>query len=79
MWGQLCCTHLVGVCPVLVLGPVAGVAEGLGAARELAHVGLLPRVRPQVRLEVLQPAVRLPTALELKHKEYVNMKKKTFA
>ena len=51
-----------------MLGPVAGVAEGLGAARELAHVGLLPRVRPQVRLQVLQPAVRLPAALELKER-----------
>ena len=49
-----------------MLGPVAGVAEGLGAARELAHVGLLPGVRPQVGLEVLQSAVRLPTAFELK-------------
>ena len=58
-----------------MLGPVAGVAEGLGAARELAHVGLLPRVRPQVRLQVLQPAVRLPAALELKHRKYINIEK----
>jgi hypothetical protein len=54
-----------------VLGPVGGVAEGLGAAGELAHVGLLPRVGPQVGLQVLQPAVRLPATLKLK-KEKVN-------
>lgn len=29
-----------------MLGAVGGVAEGLGAARELAHVGLLPGVTP---------------------------------
>ena len=51
---------------VLVLGAVGGVAEGLGAARELAHVGLLPGVAPQVRLKVLQPAVSLPASLKLK-------------
>ena len=62
-------THLVGMGPVLVLGSVRGVAEGLGAPRELAHVGLLPRVRPQVGLEVLQSAVGFPTSLELKIKE----------
>ncbi len=48
-----------------MLGPVGGVAEGLGAAGELAHVGLLPRVGPQVGLQVLQPAVRLPATLKL--------------
>ncbi len=48
-----------------MLGPVGGVAEGLGAAGELAHVGLLPRVGPQVGLQVFQPAVRLPTTLKL--------------
>ena len=47
---------------------VAGVAEGLRAARELAHVGLLSRVGPEVGLQVLQPAVRLPAALELKER-----------
>lgn len=36
----------------LVLGSVAGVAEGLVAARVLAQVGLLPRVAPQVDLQV---------------------------
>ena len=50
---------------VLMLGPVAGVAEGLGAARELAHVGLLPGVRAQVGLQVLQPRVGLSASLEL--------------
>ena len=29
-----------------MLGSVRSVAEGLGAARELAHVGLLPGVGP---------------------------------
>ena len=49
-----------------MLGPVAGVAEGLGAARELAHVGLLPGVTPEVGLQVLQPAVRFPASFKLK-------------
>ena len=52
--------------PVLMLGPVRGVGESLGAAGELAHVGLLPGVRPQVGLQVLQAAVGFPTSLELK-------------
>ena len=51
---------------VLVFGSIAGIAEGLGASRELAHVGLLPSVRPQVGLQVLQAAVGFPTSLELK-------------
>jgi hypothetical protein len=63
--------YLVAVSPVLVLGPVGGVAEGLGAAGELTHVGLLPRVGPQVGLQVLQPAVRLPATLKL-GKQQVN-------
>ena len=54
--------------PVLVFGPVARVAEGLGAARELAHVRLLSRVGPQVSLQVLQPAVGLPAALKLRER-----------
>ena len=53
---------------VLVFCSVARVAEGLRAARELAHVGFLSRVGPQVGLQVLQPAVRLPAALELKER-----------
>ena len=52
--------------PVLMLGPVRGVGESLGAAGELAHVGLLPGVRPQMRLQVLQATVGFPTSLELK-------------
>ena len=51
---------------VLVFGSIAGVAEGLGASRELAHVGLLSGVGPEVGLQVLQPAVSLPASLELK-------------
>ena len=49
-----------------MLGPIAGVAEGFGAAGELAHVRLLARVGAEVGLEVLQPAVRLLAALKLK-------------
>ena len=52
--------------PVLMFGSVGSVAEGLGAAGELAHVGLLPGVRPQVGLQVLQATVGFPTSLELK-------------
>ena len=51
---------------VLMLGAVRGVAEGLGAARELAHVGLLPGVTPKVGLQVLQPAVSFPASFKLK-------------
>ena len=68
-------SHLVAVCPVLVLGPVGGVAEGLGAAGELAHVGFLPGVGPQVGLQVLQPAVRLPATLKLTNKITTVIKK----
>ena len=62
-------SHLVGVGPVLVLGPVGGVAEGLGAAGELAGVGLLSGVRPQVGLQVLQPGIGLLAGLELRNKK----------
>ena len=51
---------------VLMLCSVRSVAEGLGAAGELAHVRLLARVGAEVGLEVLQPAVRLLAALKLK-------------
>ena len=57
-------THRVQV-GALVLGAVAGVAEGLEAAGVLAHVGLLPRVAAQVDLQVLQPREGLGAALEL--------------
>lgn len=49
-WG----THLVGVGPILVLGPVTGVAEGFTAALMLTHVWLLTRVRPQVCLQIFE-------------------------
>lgn len=55
---------LVGVRAVLVLGSIRGVGEGLGAPRELTHVRLLPCVRPQVGLEVLQAGVSLVATLE---------------
>ena len=56
---------------VLMLGSVRCVAEGLGAAGKLAHVGLLPGVGPQVGLEVLQPTVRLPASLKLKIEKWI--------
>lgn len=49
----------------LVLGAVAGVAESLLAAGVLAQVGLLPRVAPQVDLQVLQAGEGLVAALKL--------------
>ena len=56
---------------VLMLRSVRCVAEGLGAAGELAHVGLFPSVRSQVGLEVLQPTVRLPASLKLKIEKWI--------
>lgn len=52
------------MCP-LVLGAVAGVAEGLLTARVLAEVRLLARVAPQVDLEVLQPGKGLLATFKL--------------
>lgn len=46
--------HLIGVGPILVLGTVTGVAEGLAAAFLLTHIRLLSRVRPKVRLQVFE-------------------------
>lgn len=46
--------HLIGVGPILVLGAVTGIAEGLAATFLLTHVRLLTRVRPKVRLQVLK-------------------------
>lgn len=51
----------------LVFGSVAGVAEGLVAARVLAHVGLLPGVAPQVDFQVFQSRESLLAALKLQH------------
>lgn len=52
----------------LVLGAVAGVAEGLLTARVLAQVWLLARVTPQVDLEVLQPREGLAAAFKLRER-----------
>ena len=60
--------YLIGMGSVLVLRPVARVAEGFRASWELAHVRLLSCVRSQVGLQVLQTTVRLPAALELKER-----------
>lgn len=49
----------------LVLGPIAGVAEGLLTAWVLAQVRLLARVAPQVDLEVLQSREGLAAAFKL--------------
>ena len=57
-------TDRVQVCS-LVLGPVAGVAEGLKAAGVLANIWFLSRVAPQVDLQVLQTGERLGAALKL--------------
>ncbi len=48
-----------------MLGPVRGIAERLGAARELAGVGLLSSVRAQVGLEVLQSGIGLVAVFKL--------------
>lgn len=66
----------LGLCPwayrvqmgALVLGAVAGVAEGLLAAWVLAQVRLLTRVAPQVDLEVLQPREGLAAAFKLQER-----------
>ena len=60
-------TYLVGVGAVLMFGPVGGIAEGLVTSRKLAGVRFLARVTATVGLQVLQPAVALVAALELKH------------
>lgn len=66
----------LGLCPrayrvkvgALVLGAVAGVAEGLLAAGVLAQVRLLARVAPQMDLEVLQPREGLAAAFKLRER-----------
>lgn len=45
---------LIGVGPILVLGTVTGVAEGLAAAFLLTHIRLLTGVRPKVCLQVFE-------------------------
>lgn len=58
-------TYLIGVSAVLVFGTVRGVGEGLVAALMLTHIRLLPRVGPQVCLQVLQARVGLGAAFKL--------------
>ena len=48
-----------------MLRPIAGVAEGLAAARILASVWLFPCMGPEMRRQVLQARVRLEASLEL--------------
>lgn len=52
-WVGVLISHRVQV-SALMLGAVAGVAEGFLAARVLAQVRLLSCVAPQVDLQVLQ-------------------------
>lgn len=59
--------HRVQMC-ALVLCSVAGVAEGLEAARVLADVGFLSGVASQVDLQVLQAGERFGAALKLRKK-----------
>ena len=59
--------------PVLVLGTVRCIAERLCAAGELAGVGFLARVGPQVCLEILQPGVRLQAVLKLKQENILSI------
>lgn len=53
----------------LVLGAVAGVAESFLAAGVLAQVRLLPRVAPQVDLQVLQTRKRFVAVLKLQKRQ----------
>lgn len=57
------------MCAVLVLGPVRGVGEGLIAPFVFTHIRLLPRVRPEVGLKVLQAGVSFGAALKLQREE----------
>lgn len=61
---------------VLVLGPIAGVAERLAAAGVLAGVRLLAGVRSQMGLEVLQTGVGLAAAFELNQSRKIFFNKK---
>lgn len=58
-------THLIGVSAILVFGTVRGVGEGLVAALMLTHIWLLPRVGPQMCLQVLQARVGLGASFKL--------------
>ena len=60
---------------VLVFGPVGRVAERFAAAGKLAHVRLLAGVRPEMRLEILEPRVRFGAALELRWTEKSRVKR----
>ena len=59
-------THLVRMCPVLMLCSVRGVAEGFSTARELAGVGFFSSMRSQMGLQVLEARVSLVATLKLK-------------
>jgi len=65
-------TYLIGMCSVLMFGSVRGIAEGFGAAGELAGVGFFSGVRSQVGLQVLEARVSLVAILELKKRQRLN-------
>lgn len=54
------------MCPVLMLGAITGIGEGLRAARVLAGVWLFTRVASEVGLQVFESGVRFAAAFELK-------------
>lgn len=45
-------TYLIGMSPVLVLGPVGCIGEGFVAAFVFTHIWFLSSVRSQVRFQV---------------------------
>jgi hypothetical protein len=53
------------MCPVLMLGAVTGITEGLATANELALVRLFTCVTAQVSLQVFQARVSLCALLKL--------------
>lgn len=61
-------TDRVQMC-ALVFSTITGVAESLEAAGVLANVRFLPRVAPQVDLQVLQTGERLGAALKLTNRK----------
>lgn len=64
--------------PVLVLGPVRGIGEGLVASFMLADVRFLSGVRAEVGLKVLQAGVGLRAALKLQENKTSNIHKQQY-
>ena len=70
-------SYLVRVGSVLMFSPVGGVAECLAATRELAHVGFLTCMRPQMRLQILKTRIGFGASLKLCRKK-IFVKQLTF-